>query len=303
MYNRRRFLSLAASSAAACRRDPAANPEKFRFLVSIYQENPEAEASRLKLAADYLSAELNRPVEILGSAGYGVAIEAFRAHKIEACTIGPFAYVLAAEKALAEVIVMRGTLDGKPANYAGNLAVRADSPLNSIADLIAHSKELTVSFVDPASTSGNLVQRAYLDTQNIDPERDFKRIVYSQSHNISVLTLIAGKADVAAVNDTVFSAMSNAGQLKPGQIRFLWTSPPIPESPVAVRKDLPQDLKIKLRDALVAMRGKAPEAYRNMSAKSYMDRYAKLKFIPATDADFDSLRRMARGVKNANLLN
>ncbi len=281
---------------------PAGWPEQLRFLVSISQENPEAEASRLAPIGRYLESQLHIPVEIIGSSGYGVAIEALRARKIEACTTGPFAYLIASEKANSEVIAMRGTLDGSPANYSGGLAVTAASPLHTIEDVVRHAKELTVSFVDPASASGNLVQRAYLDSLGIDPEKHFKKVVYSQGHPASALTLLAGKTDLAAVGETTLPALVRAHQMKEGDLRFLWVSPGIPEGPVAVRKDLPQDFKQRLQEALVNMRTLAPDAFLNMTAKIYIERYRNSSFVPATDASFDPLRKMAHGMKLAQLL-
>jgi phosphonate transport system substrate-binding protein len=279
-----------------------ARPSIFRFLVSISQENPETEASRLMPIQTYLRSQLNLPVQVIGSSGYGVAIEALRAKKIEACTMGPFAYLIAAEKAGAEVTAMRGALDGTPAGYSGGLAVASTSWIHTIEDVVRHSKELTVSFVDPASASGNLVQRAYLDSVGLDPERDFKRVVFSQNHLTSALTLLAGKADVAAIGETIVPALVRSHQVREGEIRYLWISPRIPEGPVVVRKDLPEDLKGKLREALIRMRALAPEAYLNMTAKIYRERYRNTEFVPATDILFDPLRTLARGVKQSRLL-
>jgi phosphonate transport system substrate-binding protein len=279
-----------------------ASPRELRYLVSIAQENPETEASRLRVVADYLESQLHVPVDVKGSSGYGVAIEALRAHKIEACTLGPFGYIIAAEKAGAEVIAMRGELDGTPKPYTGQIAVAANSPIKTIEDLKSRAKDLTISFVDPASSSGNLVQRAYLESIGLVPERDFKKVVYSQNHMTSALTLLAGKTDVAAVGESIVPAMIAAGQIKPGDLRNLWESPAIPEGPIVVRKDLPQDFKNRLRDAFVAMRTKSPEAYLNMSAKIYRSRYEKTMFVPANDSTFDDLRKLARNVKSADLL-
>lgn len=271
-------------------------------MISIGEENPEAEASRLDPIAKYLERRMGIPVEIIGTSGYGVAIEALRAHKIEACTLGPFAYLIASEKANAVVIAMRGTLDGKPGSYAGGLAVPANSSLHSIEDVVKRAKELTVSFVDPASASGNLVQRAWLDTLGIVPERDFRKVVFSTAHLTSAMTLLAGKTDVAAIGDTIIPAMEKNHQASPGALRYIWRSPKIPEGPVAVRKDLPQDLVEALRSALVAMKTDAPDVYINMSARIYQERYRNTKLIAADDTMFDPLRQLARSVHNTKLL-
>src|SRR5262245_9663954 len=112
-----------------------------------------------------------------------------RAKKIDAGTFGPFGYLIASEKAGAEVLVNTGTKHGGHGSYAGTIAVSSKSQLKTIDDLVAHAKELTVSFVDPASTSGFLVERAYFQSVGIDPEKDFKKTVFSMNHLASAMTL------------------------------------------------------------------------------------------------------------------
>jgi phosphonate transport system substrate-binding protein len=294
--------SCGAHSASATSQTPKGWPKVLRFNVSTSQENPEVEGSRLRPIGVYLESQLHIPVEVTGTTGYGVFIEALRANKIEAGTMGSFGYLIAFEKAQAEVIAMRGNLDGTAGLYSGGIAVAAGSPIKTIEDVVKRAHELTVSFVDPASGSGNFVQRAYLDSLGIDPERDFKKVVFSQNHMTSVLTLVNGKTDVAAVGETVVPALIASKQLKPGDVRFLWISPRIPEGPVVVRHDLPQDLKDKLQDAIVRISTEAPDAYYNMTAKVYRERYRNKKFIPATDADFESLRKLAKGMKLTQVL-
>lgn len=282
--------------------EPSAFPKVVRYAISVSHENPEEEASRLEPIGHYLESQLHIPVEIVASSGYGAVIEALRAKKIEACSIGSFAYLIAAEKAGAEAIAMRGMRDGSPGVYSGGLAVAAGSPIHSMEDVVKRAKDLTVSFVDPASASGNLVQRAYLDSLGINPERDFKKVVFSQNHLTSATTLVAGKTDLAAVGETIVPALVRSGQLREGGIRFIWISPRIPESPVAVRSDLPRDFKLRLQTALLEMHSRAPEAYLNMTAKVYMERYRGTRIVPATDEMFDPLRKLARGMKLSQLL-
>jgi phosphonate transport system substrate-binding protein len=281
-----------------CGRAPSAGevsawPKVLHFSVSIYQENPEAEGERLQPVRRYLERRMQMPAEVTGTSGYGVVIEAFRAKKLEGSTLGPFAYVIGSERASIEAIVTRGTPAGDPSTYAGTLVVKASSPMRSIDDVVHHARELTVSFVDPASTSGNLVQRVYLNSLGLSPERDFRKVVYSTQHVVSALTLLAGKVDVAAVSTNALQGLIQTGKFRAEDIRTLWVSPGIPESPVVVRKDLPAAFKAKLQQALADMASEAPEAYLNMSAKVFMERYRNTRFVTATDATYEPIRKLA----------
>jgi ABC-type phosphate/phosphonate transport system substrate-binding protein len=91
------------------------------------------------------------------------------------------------------------------------------------------------------------------------------------------------------------------GKLRAGEIRTLWVSPRIPEGPVAVRKDLPAPFKAKLQQALSDMMSQAPDAYLNMSAKVFRERYRNTRFVPATDATYEPIRRLALSASQLGL--
>jgi phosphonate transport system substrate-binding protein len=277
-------------------------PAVLHYAVSVSQENPATQGARLEPIRIYLQDCLKIPVEITATSGYGAVIEGMRSHKLEAASMGPFAYLIASEKAGAEAIAGRGTPDGTPTVYAGMLAVEAGSPIHSIADLAAHAKQMTIGFVDPASASGYLVERVYLDSIGLSPENDFKKVVFSNNHLASMMALVAGKVDVAAISSRDLPAMIESGKLRNGEIRTIWTSPGIPDGPITVRKDLPADFKKKLQQALREMPAKAPEAYKNMAARLYQSRYLGTTLVATDDSLFAPLRNMARGVKQVQLL-
>ncbi len=146
------------------------------------------------------------------------------------------------------------------------------------------------------------MESAFLQSRGLDPQRDFKKVVFSMNHMASLMTLKAGKVDVAAVMERLVHAYEKNGKLASGDVRILWVSPPLPIQPVAVRKSLPTAFKEELRRAFLDMAGKDPETYRNILPKSMAAAYADMVFVPANDAMFDGLRQMARGVKNLSLL-
>src|SRR5262249_12133819 len=135
----------------------------------------------------------------------------------------------------------------------------------------------------------------------IEPDQTFKKVVYAMDHPTSGLMMVARKVDVAALSDTALLGLIRSGKIRSEDIRTIWTSPPIPETLVAVRKDLPLAFKRKLQQAMLDMEAEAPEAYRNTAAKVFMERYRNTKFVTATDATYDPIRKLARGAKHLNL--
>jgi phosphonate transport system substrate-binding protein len=276
-------------------------PTVLRYAFTSTAEEPEAASHRQELTRRYLERELHMEVQMVLTTAYGAVIEAFRSNKIDAASISPFSYVLATQKVPIEAIVMRGSKSGEPGEYSGVLAVPGNSPIHSVDDLVRHAKELTISFVDPASTSGFLVENAFLQSKGIEPQRDFKRVVFSLSHPASLLTLKAGKVDVAATMQRLVTGYEQTGKLSRGDVRIIWVSPSIPNQPIAVRRDLPQDFKEQIRQAFIDMPKKDPEVWANQSS-SALPASSDQVYVAANDAMFDGLREMARGVKNLSLL-
>jgi len=294
--------------SAACTTGRAASdtrgssrPTKLRWVHAPSTEEPQAQTLRLDRLKNYLSERLKVEVDLYKtSAGYGTIIEALRAKKIDVATLGPFGYVIASEKAGAEVLVVRATKESAEGHYSGVIAVRKDSPIKTIDDLIAHSRELTFSFVDPDSTSGFVVQRAYFQSRGLNPDTDFKKTMFATNHIASAMTLLAGKVDAAAMMETLPARVLATRKLgKPDDIRVLWTSPRLPSSPIAVRKELPADFKEEIRQAIIDIPERDPELWRMWPKISGP---ADAVFIPANDSMFDGLREMVKGIDNLSLL-
>jgi phosphonate transport system substrate-binding protein len=300
---------LAACSTGSVSTASTASDARPTVLRYVYNpsgtEEPQAQSLRLDRLKDYLEARLKMDVELYKtSAGYGAVIEAMRAKKIDVGTFGPFGYLIASEKAGAEVVVVSGTKDGNHGSYAGTIAVNSSSPIKTVDDLVRHAKDLTFSFVDPASTSGFLVQRAYFQSVGLDPEKDFKKTVFSMNHLVSAMTLIAGKVDAAAFmeakpGNTIYRALFTRGRMREEDIRVLWKSPPLPTSPIAVRRDLPASFKQEIQQALVEIPERDPELWKMWPRSSAS---SEVVLVRATDDMFDGLREMARNVKNLSLL-
>jgi phosphonate transport system substrate-binding protein len=277
-------------------------PKVIRYAYNDGSEDPQAQMTRLDLLKDYLSERLNVEVEVYKTTGAaGAVIEAMRAKKVDLGTMGPFAYLIASEKIGAEVIAVRGTRDGGPGDYGGTIAVARNSPIKTIEELVARSKDLTFSFVDPTSASGFFVQRAYFQSVGLDPERDFKKTMFSTQHIASAMTLIAGKVDAAAImearpGNSLYKRLYGKGRIKEGDIRILWQSPRLPSSPVVARAGLPTTIKQEVQQAFLDMPERAPELWKIWPKSGIAT--ADSTWLPGDDAMFDELRTIVRGIKD-----
>ncbi|OAI85952.1 phosphonate ABC transporter substrate-binding protein [Pseudomonas putida] len=227
---------------------------------------------------DQLQAQLGMPVKPFVATDYNGVIEALRSRKLDVAYLGPFSYVLANQVAGAEAFAVAVTRKTGKSAYHSLIISRADSPIKSLADLKGH----TFAFVDPSSASGHLFPKAGLEQAGYTPESTFSRMIFSGSHDASILAVANRKVDAAAVADRILATALAQGSVKQGELKVVWTSPDIPESPMVWRKDLDPALKQKLAAALA-----------NVKDVPWGDQGMLDGFQPTTDAAYDVVRDTA----------
>jgi len=225
---------------------------------------------------------LDMDVEFYFGTSFTAMVEAMAGGQIEVSKFGPFAYILAAERANAEAIVQGAMLRFQP-TYKSYILVRKDSGIESIADLEGRD----FGWVDPASTSGYLFPRAHLieetGVSTDDLDNWFGEVVYTGGHDSSVRAVIAGDVAAATASDSQVIRMQDAGVEGMDEIEVLAETEPIPRSPEAVRGDLPNSLKTAIAFAYISFND---EDF--LSDHNYDE-----GFIMVSDSDYNIIRRTA----------
>jgi phosphonate transport system substrate-binding protein len=292
-------LALVLAALTGCGVGSASKQETLRFAYNISSDDVEASKKRIRLLHDYLEKALKMKVEMVLGTSYSSTVEAMRAKRIDAATLGPMAYLLAAQKANAEAIAIPGTKSGGPGTYQSAIVVRGDSPVQTIDELLDHAEKYTFSFVDPSSTSGHLIPRAYLEGREFLPEKRFRKIHFANDHLTTAYTILGKKVDAGAMMPSIIRILENKGKIKPGDLRVLWESNRIPQSPLAVRKDLAPELKDRIRAAFVAIADVDPGLAKEMQVTT---QHPDFCYYPANDAMYDDLRKIARSQTTMRLI-
>ena len=133
-------------------------------------------------------------IEPLVATEYAGVIEAMASDppKAQMGSLATFAYILAAQKGAAEAELV-ATRFGS-AVYNGQIFVRADSGIESVADLAGK----TFCRPDPLSTSGWIIPSITLKAAGIDPDTDLASIVDAGSHDAAVAGVYNGDCDAGS---------------------------------------------------------------------------------------------------------
>lgn len=165
--------------------------------------------------------------------------------------------------------------------YYSLFFTRKDSGIRSIADLEGRS----FAFTDPASTSGYVIPAVtiMLEMGFEDPTQieEFAQITFAGNHPAAVLSVVNGTTDAGATFDANLTILADQGQIELCNYNFVLEefpyffpmtqeeidaliddcpddsivvfaqTPVIPETPFAVRGDLPESFKEAVREALL----------------------------------------------------
>lgn len=196
---------------------------------------------------DDMSEAIGIPVRAFFASDYAGVIEAMRFGKVHLGWYGNKSAIEAVDRAEGEVFAQTVPMDREP-GYWSLIIVRDDSPYQTIEELIADASNLAFGNGDPHSTSGYVVPNHYLwDEYGIDPATDFKRMI-NANHESNALAVANGQVDFATNNTESMAIMRENHPAMAKRLRVIWKSPLIPSDPLVWRKDLPEEVKAKIRD-------------------------------------------------------
>lgn len=262
--------------------------DKITIAYAPNESTEQSADARNGLAAD-LKAELGVEVEEIQATDYNAIIEALRTGKADLAYMGPLAIALGNDRAGVEPIAMKADNgDKSKAIYHSLLVTNSkNTDINSIADI----KGKTIAFVDPDSTSGNLVPTAEiikafpddsLTSDKLHTNGDFfEAASYSGKHQAGLQAAIKGDVDVVPISDQILASEIENGNANKDDVKVIHTSGDIPAEGFVVNKDMAPELKTKIQSFLV-----------NYDNQEYFDKVIKnsaARFVEADINDYKSI--------------
>jgi phosphonate transport system substrate-binding protein len=266
-------IALAASAFALI-----ASPVLSQSVIRIGLLGGENEADRLadnQCLIDKLPAALGvDEVQLFPAADYNGVMQGLLGGTIDIAGLGAAAYagVYLQDPNAVEPFLTNVQTDGSTGYYAIAVA-RADSGIKTLAD----AKGKRLGYADPDSTSGYLVPLVTLpDELGMPIEQFFSETSFNGGHENLVLAVLDGKVDVGTTwgsgvgewsegyTSGNIRSMVDKGMLDMEDITEVWKSPLIPNGPLVMRSDLPQEMKDKIIAFYTALPTEDYECFRSI---------------------------------------
>ncbi len=226
---------------------PAGAADKLRFAVGPLLPTPTETTKAWDPFFKYLAGKLAASYELAATTDWAGVAVALANNQADLAWMGPWGYVLANDDSGAQAIAT-AKYDGKPVYYA----IVISRPALKIERWPDDAKGLRMAFADAGSTSGWLIPTFWFKSRGIDPKSYF---LYrdGNTHAANEVAVSSGQSDLATDFDRNRNSMIERGTIAAGSNKVVWTSDPLPNDAIAVRKGFDPTLAAKVRDILVAI--------------------------------------------------
>lgn len=229
--------------------------------------------------ADYLKQTLNREVTIGISMDHNDHSETVGNDRADVAFLGPSSYVKLVEAYGKKPVIARIEVKGSPL-LQGVIFTSSSSQLASLNDL----KGKRFAFGYQNSTMSHLVPVYMLQQEGIHVNDLAQYAFLNDQYNVA-LGVLMGDFDAGAVNVSVFHKYKGRG------LKELARSPQVSEHLFVARSSLSEDTVTVLKRAFLDVK-------KDKNAQMIMSSIRKdmTAFVPASDRDYDNLRKLLQSI-------
>lgn len=205
----------------------------------------------------YVEQMIGVPAKIFVAKDYAGTMEGLLGGTLDYAWLGPSGYagVYLRDASIVKPIMTRRQPNGA-VGYYSVLVARADSGIKAIEDV----KGKKLGYADPNSTSGYLIPSVSWPKMGINPDAYFAETVFSGGHENNVLAVLNGDVDAGVTwtsgvgeweegySSGNLRKMVDKGILNMDDLVKVWQSDLIPNGPVVVKSDMPDDMAKALLD-------------------------------------------------------
>ncbi len=213
-------------------------------LAVLSSGSPVKEYKRFKALSKYLTEKTGIPIKIKIVGKYQKLLDMYKEVGVDISISCPVVFYKIKENYNVEGIAVV-KIDGMVLE-SGVIVVKKNSPIKTVEDL----KGAKITLGSSICASNCIMPLYILKSHNIT-YRDVPDMWSSGTDRAAILAVIAGLADAAGVKEESALMYLDKG------IRILAKSPYVPRYIVAISKDLPSELKEKIKNALYNLKDKS----------------------------------------------
>jgi len=229
----------------------------------------------------YLGRKLDKDLEFVQRKTYGEINELLKRGEIDLAFICSGPYVAGRERSGFESLAVPEVHGSH--FYQSYLIVNKNSPYHRLEDLRGH----TFAFTDPDSNTGKLVPTYWLAQMQERPETFFSRIVYTYSHDNSIMAVARNLVDGATVDGLIWEFYQEKNPAFTSKTRVIKKSEPYGMPPLVASKALAYESKERIRQILFSM-------HQDPDGKRILTELMIDRFIAPQEEWYDNLRQMYR---------
>jgi phosphonate transport system substrate-binding protein len=232
--------------------DPPKDPQKLvnpGTLIFAYVpvEDPAVYSTPFADLLRHIEKVTGKKTQYFGPQNYAAQIEAMRSGRLHITAYSTGSVPFAVNLAGAVPFAVMGDDKGGAGYHLVVIVQAGNAGIRSVADL----KGKRVAHVSQSSNSGHQAPVYFFSRQGVVPGKDYE-IAFTGKHDNSILGVVNGDYDAAAVADTVLERMVNRGVVKRTDYRVIYTSPLFPVAGYAYAHNLDPKLAEKIREAFLS---------------------------------------------------
>ncbi len=264
---RRGFLLSAAALAVATTLGLGANPAlaqqaPAKLIITAIPDDGDADRMRENFGAlaRHLGKAVGIPVEYMHVENYAASVTALATGRAHIAWLGAVT-TAQARMQMGTRLTLLGCRDIDK-GFVSYFIANPSTGLGPVANLgelakAAQGKGWSFTFGSKSSTSGHMMPRKYfMDQSATTPEKVFRSVAYSGSHDVVMQMVADGTHQVGALN---YASWDKAADDLKARAPIVYKTPPYTNYALTARADLGPELLAKLRAALLSIDGSTPE--------------------------------------------
>jgi phosphonate transport system substrate-binding protein len=253
----KKLIAIALATTALTGAAQAQDITEFRIGI-LGGENAQDRMNSYACLQNYASEELGVEVKLFAPADYNGVIQGLLGGTLDMAWLGASGYaaVYLQDPDAVEPVLVKQNLDGSIGYHSIGFA-RKDSGITKLEDV----KGKVFGFGDPNSTSGYLIPSIEIPQAtgaSMESGDYFGEVKFTGGHEQTIVAVFNGDIDAGVTwadaqgnwedgyNSGALRKAVDAGLVDMNELVEIWKSKVIPEGPVVLRKELPEDVKTRM---------------------------------------------------------